>query len=220
MAAGPRPLIQRFGADFGEPGTGRYNVAPGQQVLTVIRANGGRRSELMHWGLIPSWAKEPSVGYKMINARAESVLEKRTYRPLVADAAHRCLVVADGFYEWLKPEDPKAPRVPMHFGLKGGEPFAFAGLWTVWSPPDGEPIDSCTIITTDANDLVAPVHDRMPVILSGPDAEDAWLGPEVDGETACGLLKPLPGERMETRRASRKVNFVKNEGPELLRAVP
>ncbi len=138
----------------------RYNVAPTQEVVTVMRDE-TKHLALLRWGLIPSWAKDESIGNKMINARAETLAEKPSFKRLLT--SKRCLIVADGFYEWKKEAGGKTP---MYFTLKDKEPFAFAGLWDTWHSPNGEQIRTCTLITTQPNDLVSPVHDRMPVILT------------------------------------------------------
>ena len=171
----------------------------------------------MRWGLIPPWAKDSKIAYKMINARSETVDDKSAYRRLIATADRRALLLADGFYEWLRSEDKRQPRIPFRFTLADGEPFAFAGLWTP-GMLEGEPIETATILTTTANSLVASVHDRMPVILGGPDAEQAWLSPELDAAAAKGLLVPLPAELMVAGPANPLVNKVGavEESPELL----
>jgi putative SOS response-associated peptidase YedK len=173
----------------------------------------------MRWGLIPPWAKDAKVAYKMINARSETVGDKSAYRRLIASADRRALLVADGFYEWLRSEDKRQPRIPFRFTLAGGEPFAFAGLWTPGTL-EGEPIETATILTTAANSLVASVHDRMPVILAGPDAEQAWLSPELDTAAAKALLVPFPAELMLAAPANPLVNKVGGveESPDLLLA--
>ena len=196
----------------------RYNVAPGQQVLGIVSDGDGRHAELLHWGLVPSWAKDPKVGYRMINARSETVTKKRSYRQLVDSSTQRALIVADGFYEWLAPEDRKAPKTPMHFSLATGLPFMFAALWTTWRSAQGDQLSSTTILTTTPNPIVAPVHDRMPVILADEDAQRAWLDPDLDGPLATQLLRPLPSFLMKARPASPLVNSARNEGPELLEA--
>src|SRR5215203_4199867 len=218
------------------PGFGRFNVAPTQEVL-VVRASPGpeeaergeREARLMRWGLIPVWAKDLKVGYRMINAKKENLMKSRAYGPLLGKYRHRCLIVADGFYEWMKAEDPKQPRQPWHFQVDGGEPFAFAGLCTRKEWDDGEErgaddgwLYSCTIVTTTPNDVVSKVHNRMPVILPGADAEDAWLRPDLDVDDAVALCAPLDHRRMASAPANPKVNKVgkgMEEGPELL-AVP
>jgi putative SOS response-associated peptidase YedK len=176
----------------------------------------------MRWGLIPPWAKDAKVAYKMINARSETADQKGSYKRLLANADRRALLLADGFYEWLRSEDKKLPRVPFRFTLADGAPFAFAGLWTP-GHLDGEPIESATILTTSANSLVASVHDRMPVILPGPDAEHAWLSPELDAAAAKALCLPLAAELMVVAAANPLVNKVGGGVPEdlqLLTAPP
>jgi len=209
---------------------GRYNVAPTQEVLTVRSSpdpeeakQGEREARLMRWGLVPRWAKDLKVGYKMINAKAERVPESRAYSPLIGKFRHRCLIVADGFYEWMKAEDPKQPRQPVHFTVDGGEPFAFAGICTrkEW---EGEEADeegwlySCTLLTTTPNELVGRVHNRMPVILDGPEAEATWLNPEMSAEDLLSMCGPFDASRMDSQLANPKMNKVGKgiEGPELL----
>jgi putative SOS response-associated peptidase YedK len=202
-------------------GSRRYNVAPTQTIIAVVLGEDGEpQARPMRWGLIPPWAKDAKVAYKMINARAETVDQKSAYKRLIATAERRALLLADGFYEWLRPEDRKQPRVPFRFTLADGEPFAFAGLWTP-GRLDGEPIESATIVTTTANALVAAIHDRMPVILPGPDAEHAWLSPELDALAAKALCVPLPASAMRVAAANPLVNKVGGEvpeGPALLQA--
>jgi putative SOS response-associated peptidase YedK len=170
----------------------------------------------MRWGLIPRWARDGKIAHKMINARSESADRNGTYRQLLASADRRALLLADGFYEWLASEDRRRPRAPFRFTLDDGAPFAFAGLWTP-GRLDGEPVESATILTTAANAVVAPVHDRMPVILAGPDAEAAWLSPELDAAAAKALCVPLAAERMVAAPANPLVNKPGgDEGPELL----
>ena len=172
---------------------GRFNVAPTQEILVVRSspdpeeaAAGEREARLMRWGLVPRWAKDLKVGYRMINAKTENLTSSRAYSPLVGKFRHRCLIVADGFYEWMKAEDPKQPRQPWRFTVDGGEPFAFAGLCTrkEWEDPEDRGVDdgwlySATIVTTTPNEVVAPVHDRMPAILASAEAEAAWLRPDL-----------------------------------------
>ncbi|MEZ5078301.1 MAG: SOS response-associated peptidase [Solirubrobacterales bacterium] len=215
------------------PGMGRFNVAPTQEILTVRAApeeeravRGEREARLMRWGLVPRWAKDLKVGYRMINAKAENLTSSRAYGPLVDKFRHRCLIVADGFYEWMKAEDPKQPRQPWRFTVDGGEPFAFAGICTrkEWEDPADRGVEdgwlySATIVTTRPNDLVARVHDRMPAILSGPEAEAAWLGTELSVEDAVAMCAPLDAARMQSAPASPRLNKVGKgtaEGPELL----
>jgi putative SOS response-associated peptidase YedK len=209
---------------------GRFNVAPTQEVLTVRSspdeeeaAHGEREARLMRWGLVPRWAKDLKVGYRMINAKTERLQESRAYAPLIGKFRHRCLIVADGFYEWMKAEDPKQPRQPWRFTVDGGEPFAFAGIctrkeWEGEEAADDGWLYSCTIITTEPNELVAKVHDRMPVILPAADAETAWLDPRLRAEDAVQMCVPLDAGRMQSAPANPKLNKVGkgSEGPELL----
>jgi putative SOS response-associated peptidase YedK len=215
------------------PGLGRFNVAPTQEVL-VVRSSpdpeeakqGEREAKLMRWGLVPVWSKDLKVGYRMINAKKENLLKSRAYGPLVDKFRHRCLIVADGFYEWMKAEDPKQPRQPWRFTVDGGEPFAFAGLCTrkEWDDPEERGYDdgylyTCTLVTTTPNEVVGPVHDRMPAILPGPEAEAAWLNPELSAEEAVAMCGPLDPKRMQGSPANPKLNKVgkgTSEGPELL----
>ena len=174
----------------------RHNIAPTQGVLTV-RGGAPRRAEIMRWGLVPSWAKDLKVGNRMFNARGETVAERLAFR--TALRRRRCLVLADAFYEWQKVAGGKRP---MRITLKSGEPFAFAGLWETWRDPSGVVIPSCAIITTTPNELMAPIHDRMPVILPR-DLEDLWLDPEVqDAAVLTELLVPYPAEAMEAGEAT------------------
>jgi putative SOS response-associated peptidase YedK len=200
-------------------GSRRYNIAPTQTIIAIVRGEDGTpEARAMRWGLIPPWAKDAKIAYKMINARAETADEKGAYKRLLATADRRALLLADGFYEWLRSEDRKQPRVPFRFTLADGAPFAFAGLWTPGTL-DGEPIESATILTTAANGLVAAVHDRMPVILAGPDGERAWLSPELDALAAKALCVPLAAQQMIVTPANPLVNKVGSgvpEGPELL----
>jgi putative SOS response-associated peptidase YedK len=198
----------------------RFNIAPTQEVLAVVEDEYGRRIEALRWGLMPSWAKETKLGFKLINARAETVLERPTYRGLVQNAKHRCLVLADGWYEWQRPEDPKQPRRPMHFSSVDGAPFCFAGLWTRWTSPDGKVVPSCTIVTCEANELARPIHNRMPVVLTEPARWQAWLDPALDGPGVSELLLPPPSDRLSVRPANPIVNSGRHEGPDCLGIEP
>ncbi len=197
----PSTIGDRFGVLFNEGLANRLNVKPSQQVPTVLLREGSRCGEGLRWGLVPHWAKDEKVGNRMINARAETLLEKPSFRDLVASAEGRCLIVADGFYEWMKAEGPKQKKTPMRYGLEGDKLFSIAGLWTTWTSHHGERVDSCTIITTTANDLVSAVHDRMPTILSDNESESAWLDATVDGDAATSLLGPLDSSLMYARVA-------------------
>jgi putative SOS response-associated peptidase YedK len=194
----------------------RFNIAPTQEVLAVVDDRDGRRIEWLRWGLVPHWAKELNTRLSMINARAETLHEKPAYRGLVRQAEHRCLILADGYYEWQRPEDPKQPRRPVHFSLDGNQPFCFAGLWTRWRPPGGGVVSSCAIVTCPANAFTRPIHDRMPVILADPEGWECWLDPAADGEAARELLVPLPSERTVARLANPVLNSPLHEGPDCL----
>jgi len=196
----------------------RYNIAPTQTVPAVRRTSDGdgRRMDLLRWGLVPAWAKDAAIGARMINARAETAAEKPAFR--AAMRYRRCLIPSDGFYEWQK--RPSGPKQPFRIARTDGRTFAFAGLWERWDrTPDGRPLETFTIITTAANAVVAPIHDRMPVILDAADHE-AWL--DVDGvgaSDAARLLKPSPPEEMTAHAVSRHVNAVRNDDPRCITPV-
>ena len=192
----------------------RYNISPTQFHPVVILEADRRVLKMMKWGLVPFWAKEASIGYKMINARAEGIEDKSSFKNPFRK--RRCLVLADGFYEWKK-VDAKT-KVPYFIKLKSGEPFAFAGLWDRWDKRE-EPLETFTIITTDNNELMAPIHNRMPVILHEKD-EGAWLDPELkDPEKLLPLLKPYPSEEMVLYEVSTVVNSPKNDVPECINQI-
>jgi len=191
------------------PDLPRYNIAPTQPIL-VIANNHPDRLQHFHWGLIPSWAKDPAIGSRMINARAETLATKPAFR--TALRRRRCLVPADGFFEWRV--GPGKTKTPMYIRLKRGEPFAFAGLWDVWHSPDGSELPSCTLITGEANELVKPIHDRMPIIVPKADYEK-WLDPkEREPEELNDVLRPYPASEMEAFAVSRAVNSAKNDSPQ------
>jgi putative SOS response-associated peptidase YedK len=194
---------------------GRYNIAPSQEVAAVRRHDaGGREAVWLQWGLVPSWADDPALGYRMINARSETADTKPAFRD--AFRRRRCLVAADGFYEWKRGTKPKQPY---YIRLADDGPFAFAGLWEHWRRGD-EVIDSCTILTTEANELVATLHDRMPVILDRQ-RYDAWLDPALDPARAGALLVPYPARQMTVFPVSTVVNSTRHDGPQLIApAVP
>ena len=194
----------------------RFNIAPTQEVAAVRRMEGGadRRLDFLRWGLIPFWAKDPGIGNRMINARSETASEKPSFRNAIKK--RRCLVVADGFYEWKKMAE--GPKQPFHIRMKGGRPFAFAGLWEHWEG-EGEVIDSCTLLTTRPNPLTAEVHDRMPVILPEK-SYDLWLDPTMqDPEQLEPLLTPYPQDEMEAYPVSRFVNKPGNDDPRCIEPV-
>lgn len=189
------------------PLTPRYNIAPTQEVTAVRREEGQRRLTRLRWGLIPAWAKDASLGARLINARAETVAEKPAFR--AAFRARRCLILADGFYEWSAGGGGKQPYF---ISFAGFRPFAMAGLWERWSGA-GETVESCAILTTTANQLVAPLHHRMPVILA-PEAVPAWLDPAVhDPRFLQPLLRPYPAEEMTAWPVGRGVNNPRHDDP-------
>lgn len=194
--------------------TASYNVAPSQEVLAVVNDGTKNRLGFLKWGLVPPWAKDEKIGYKMINARAETAAEKPSFRQ--AFKKKRCLIIADSFYEWRRTDEGKQP---MLIKMKSDEPFAFAGLWESWKSPDGKVINSCTILTTEANELMGTIHDRMPVILS-KEGEKIWLDPkEHDPQVLGELLKPFNPQEMEAYEVSDAVNSPKHNGPELIEKV-
>ena len=184
-----------------------YNVAPTQEVAAILEEDGKRRLELLRWGLIPSWADDPSIGSRMINARSETAPEKPSFRRAFRE--RRCLIPADGFYEWQRTNGAKQP---FYIRMKEEHPFAFAGLWESWKDEDGPEIRSCTILTTKPNALAAEIHDRMPVILPAG-SYDAWLDPETGRDELYGLLAPYPEDEMEAYPVSRFVNSPQNNNP-------
>lgn len=187
----------------------RYNVAPTQDapVVRLNKARDGRELVMLRWGLVPYWAKDPKSGYRMINARAETVASKPAFRE--AFARRRCLVPADGFFEWKK---LGARKQPYYITQKSGEPFAFAGLWEYWRSPEGEPLQTFTIIVGEPNEAVAPIHERMPVILD-ENGVDRWLDPSAEPEELQALLKPLPAEQVQLTPVSTRVNDPDNDDP-------
>ena len=190
----------------------RYNIAPGQPVA-VIANTGAMLLDHFLWGLVPSWAKDPSIGRRLINARAETLAEKPTFR--AALRRRRCLILADGFYEWYQPLDQLA-KVPLAFHLQPRRLFTFAGLWEVWLSPDGSELYTCTIITTSANAFIAPYHQRMPVILD-PAAYAAWLAPEERSpQELAHLLNPLPPDQLAAYPVSTLVNNARIDSPACL----
>ncbi|MCU0607049.1 MAG: SOS response-associated peptidase [Candidatus Edwardsbacteria bacterium] len=194
--------------------TPSYNVAPGQRVAAAV-CDRGRTLKQFKWGLVPFWAKDEKIGYRMINARAETVAEKPGFKR--AFAKRRCIVVADGFYEW---QQAGKTKVPHYVHLKSGKPLGFAGLYEHWRSPDGRTLDTCTIITTSANALMRPIHDRMPVILDR-EACGAWLDPEAtDPQILAGLLAPFDPDRMEAYQVGPLVNSPRNDSPECIEPRP
>lgn len=220
LTARPRDISAAFDVPVPRTeGTGRYNIAPSEQVLAVTERDGVAAAELMRWGLVPPWAKDLKSSYKMINARVETAATSPAYRALVPKASRRALQVASGYYEWLKPERRGEPRQPFHFEVDGGAIFAFAALWTP-AKIDGQWIHSISLLTCDSsrNRTAAAIHDRMPVILADPEARHAWLDESVGAE-ALELCVPLPQQRLSARPANPAVNKAGElDGPELLQA--
>jgi len=221
-ATPPDQIASYFGAESPEallePS---YNVAPTNDVYAVLSDGSTRHVDAFHWGLVPMWAKDPKIGSKMINARAETLAGKSAYKS--AFKRRRCLIPADGFYEWKKDPGapPKAKKQPYFIHRPDGEPFAFAGLWEVWKGPnkDQEPLRSCTIITTAPNEAMAAIHDRMPVILP-PSAWDTWLDREQDDLELLGrLLVPSRPEIIVMHPVSTEVNNVRNRGEHLIEGI-
>ncbi|MCK2017755.1 SOS response-associated peptidase [Peribacillus frigoritolerans] len=191
-----------------------YNIAPSQSVLAVINDGVRNRLGYLRWGLIPFWAKDEKAGYKMINARAETIAEKASFRN--AYKKKRCLIIADSFYEWKKTPERK---IPMRIKLKNHAPFGMAGLWESWKSPEGISIYSCSVITTVPNELMTSIHDRMPVILKSEDEKD-WLNPSIN-DTAYlqQYLKSFDSEQMEAFEVSTDVNSTKNNSPNLIQQI-
>jgi putative SOS response-associated peptidase YedK len=194
----------------------RYNIAPTQNVLALTN-EGSRAADMLRWGLIPSWAKDPKIGSRMINARSETLAEKPAFRS--AFRRRRCVIFADGFYEWQAQDS--GPKKPMYIQLHDGQPFALAGLWEVWKPADSEDwLRTCTIITTRPNDFMAPIHNRMPVILP-PEVMDDWLTPgEVDPVALMPLLQPYDSAPFSAYEVSRAVNSPRNDHPDVIQPAP
>jgi putative SOS response-associated peptidase YedK len=191
----------------------RFNVCPGDDVLAVTTTKDGEpRGDVLRWGLVPHWAKDPATGFKMINARAETLTEKPAYRDALR--TRRCLIVADGFYEWQARTGRS--KLPWHVTRADGAPFAFAGLWAIWHGTGDELLRTCTIITTDANATLREVHDRMPVILRSQDEEEAWLQHGTPMPALQELLAPLPDALTARRAVGPAVSDARYDGPDCL----
>lgn len=209
-----RKVAKQFKVEEVPPLAERYNVAPAQDVLTVREGSGGREAALLKWGLVPRWAKDPGIGNKLINARAETVTEKPSFRE--AFARRRCLVPVDGFFEWARRGERKRP---FYFHMRDGEPFAIAGLWERWEG-DGGPLETCTLLTTEANELLAPYHDRMPVILR-PEDYEMWLDSDVhERGPLMQLLRPYAHAGMSANEVSTLVNSPSNDDPRCVNPIP
>ncbi len=210
IAISPAALKKRFNAELDKPLQPRYNAAPGQN-LPVILNRSQDKIQLCRWGFIPHWAKDVSIDYRLINARAETIMENRIFRS--AFRKQRCLVLADGFYEWQK---TPLRKIPHRIVLQDKSPFAFAGIWTGWKDKNEHWINSFSIITTKANSLVAEIHDRMPVILQPQDETD-WL--TTPPEEAANLLQSYPANLMRAYAVSPRVNSTANDDPELIKPI-
>ena len=207
-----RTPVEKLAEEFGFDASSvevppNYNVAPTQEVAAVLAEGGERRLELLRWGLIPSWADDPGIGSRMINARAETAPEKPSFRRAFRE--RRCLIPADGFYEWKRTDGAKQPY---YIRMRKGRPFAFAGLWETWNDDGGPELRSCAILTTAPNALAGEIHDRMPVILPAS-SYDAWLDPGAEKEELVALLAPYPEAEMEAYPVSRFVNSPSNNDP-------
>lgn len=211
----PKGLAKAFGVGEVPELEARFNIAPTQSVVNVHQTPDGREMKFLKWGLVPSWAKDPSVGARLINARAETVTEKPSF--LEAFKRRRCLIPADGFYEWARTEGRKQPYF---FHLRDGRPFGFAGLWGRWQGSGGEVVESCAILTTEANDVLRPVHDRMPVILR-PEDYELWFDADLrKTDLLKDLLRPYPAREMTGYPVSTLVNSARKQGAELIERAP
>jgi putative SOS response-associated peptidase YedK len=207
----PKRLAKVFGVAEATEVEPRYNIAPTQEVLAVHQTADGREMTFYKWGLVPSWAKDTSIGARLINARSETVEEKPAFRQ--AFKRRRCIIPADGFYEWQRTGGMKQP---FFFRMRDESPFGFAGLWERWEGNGSQAINSCAILTTEANEVLRPVHDRMPVILH-PDDYELWLGADArELELVKEVLRPYPAEEMVGYPVSSSVNSPRNQGAELV----
>jgi putative SOS response-associated peptidase YedK len=218
--AGVEELNQRFEIPIaGREGTERFNIAPTEEVLAIVAAHGEPQARMLRWGLVPTWAKSVKGSGALINARMETVATTPAYRNLIPRGGRRALQIADGYFEWLKPERRGEPRQPFHFQLDGGIPFAFASVWTP-AKIDGEWIASISLLTCSSatNRVASAIHDRMPVILADRAAQMAWIDERLGAEEALALCGPLPEGRLSARPANPLLNKPDpdREGPELL----
>lgn len=205
-------VLAAFGVQFPFDLEPRYNIAPSQQVAAIRRAGDGAAEGVsLRWGLVPFWAREPGIGNRLVNARAETLAAKPAFRNALR--RRRCVILASGFYEWRSAG--KGPKTPCYIAPHDGRPMAFAGLWERWEKGEA-PLETCTIITTDANRSLRAIHDRMPVILA-PDALRLWLDPAQPPESLGSLLAPAPEDLLASHEVGRAVNSPAHEGPELIR---
>jgi len=220
---GPEELNDRFRVPISsDAGTRRFNIAPTEDVLAIVAPKGEPEARLLRWGLVPPWAKDLKGGAKMINARVETVATTPAYRGLIPKASRRALQIADGYFEWLKPEKRSQPRQPFFFQVDDGQPFAFAAVWTP-AKVQGDWVSSVALLTCDSapNPVAAAIHDRMPVILADRDAQQAWLDSALGAEDVLALCGALPAARPRGRPANPAVNKTGDlaaEGPQLLTA--
>ncbi len=216
LGASATTLVAQFGLFEAPSWSPRYNIAPTQEILVVVKdpATASRQARRHRWGLIPSWAKDRSIGNQLINAQAETAATKPAFR--VAFRKRRCLILADGFFEWKKENRHKQPY---YIRLLNARAFAFAGLWEHWEGPEGKAIDSCTILTTTPNDLLRPLHHRMAVILA-PEHYDLWLDPGIqEVDRLQPLLCPYPAENMTAYPVSTRVTNPANDHPECVEPI-
>lgn len=216
--------LERFGIQELPPLVPRFNIAPGAEILAIRERDGVRRGDLLRWGLVPAWAKDPAIGNRMANARADTAFEKPTFRN--AMKSRRCLIPADVFYEWQAV--PGASRKRPHAILRPDrEPFAMGGLWEYWKAKDapgdgdgdGEAIVSCAILTTDANTLMTPIHHRMPVLIA-PESYSAWLDPRTPAPALRDMMQPSPSEWLEAYPVSLRVNNPRSDDARVLEPLP
>lgn len=215
LNASPQDVARLFELPKVPPVAPRFNIAPTQQVIAVRLEGSGSRRELaeLHWGLIPFWAESTKGAARMINARSETAATRPAFR--AAFRKRRCLLPASGFYEWRRRDGRKEPY---YICRRDRAPFALAGLWERWHKGDAPAVESCTVLTTEANALVRPLHDRMPVIIA-PEDFGRWLDPEAEAESLGALLRPCPEEALTTYPVSRLVNSPKNDDPQLIEPV-
>ena len=210
----PKSLAREFKVAEVPNVEARYNIAPTQDILGVVESADEREMKFFKWGLIPSWAKDAAMGARLINARSETVEEKPAFRE--AFKKRRCIIPADGFYEWQRTGGRKQP---FFFHLRDDRPFGFAGLWDKWKSQEGKVIESCTILTTGSNEVLMPIHDRMPVILN-PEDYDLWLDEDVrKSDLRQELLRPFPASEMNAYPVSTLVNNTRSQGAELVQQI-
>ncbi|MCD8485998.1 MAG: SOS response-associated peptidase [Desertifilum sp.] len=212
LTVSPEAIAQQFNLSQVPDSQPRYNIAPSQNIATLVKSKEipEKQFQWMRWGLVPSWAKDIKIGYKLINARVETVTEKPSFRSAIKQ--RRCLILADGFYEWQKQGKQKQPY---YFQLESGDVFAFAGLWETWNSPEDERVISCTILTTAADAVVSPIHERMPIIVPSQHYQ-AWLDPEITTpQDILPLLSEGDRDRLQAKPASTMVNNPKYDSPAL-----